>query len=279
MTIIQRLHRPPSTGDIGASDDDAPLLIVDTADPQQRLLVWPVLAPVFYNGVPVQAGLVRRGRSSLGGLPRALARGGQTSARGARAAGAGGGDDPMAATEFEDDEELAEGEDSVRALRRILGDMSARKPVDESPRLDADAANPGTALRRARAMPTAGDFADLRPPANLASVLAGWRARVRTGTDDAPAGASAEALMYFGQLAMEHALELPPLTLEQCAEILATCAGLTERPGPDLGDELNPRRSLNLLLPLWLLHLGRPRASSQRRRAAERLDALRPSHS
>jgi hypothetical protein len=114
-------------------------------------------------------------------------------------------------------------------------------------------------------------------PFSLAMILQDWWANVRSRKQHTRGGASSAALMSFSRWTILHAPELAPKTLAQCAELLEVCEGLAVPPGPDIGDEPSPERALNLLLPLWLLHLSRPRTPAQQQRALERLDVLRHS--
>lgn len=159
------------------------------------------------------------------------------------------------------------------AHRAVSGDaFSDREDVDDGVEDESD---PAWRPRHV-AQPENG----ARPQADLGSLaplLQEWWESVRGRRSRAGGVVPSAALMSFSRWAIAHAPQLAPTTLEQCGELLDMCEGLAVQPGPDLGEEPNAQRALNLLLPLWLLHLGRPRTPAQQQRAAARLDVLRRS--
>ncbi len=232
----------------------------------------PVLATRHEPGeLPAHPALRRRPSGRRGDAWRAFHRPGGGGSR-AGAAGSMGSQDAPREPDGEDVE--SDGAIAVLALRKMLGDMSSHEPADEgSSRHDAEATPRGMDPLAAGAMPVRNDFADLKPPTELASALAGWRRRVWLDGGESM-DTTAAALMRFNELVLTQPMELPALTLAQCAEILEGCTGLALRPGVGVAEEPGAQRILNLLLPLWLLNLGRPRSPTERTRAAQRLQVL-----
>jgi hypothetical protein len=265
MNPLNRAFSSPAANGLSeVDDDDGDQSAVDPS---------PILA--HYRGVLVQIG-TQKGTSSRNTGQRG------SSGRGARSIFSGRSAGRAGATELQeasaDSSPRAEDEvDAMESLRRLLGTISVHARHGDPRREQDNMRAPksvGTA-RRLHDMAKPEDLTGLPPDATLAPTLSGWRTRTRAAVQPGLLSVDTAALMFFGKLVIEHAPQLAPTTLKQSGELLAICDGLAALPGPDRDGEPHAQRALNLLLPLWLLNLGRPRTAPQRRRALERLDALR----